>query len=38
MCYKNTPIITTNYLATGKSMVVIRQIALGDATNAFFKS
>lgn len=36
MCYKNTTITTTNYLVNGKSMVIIKQIALGVATNAFF--
>lgn len=38
MCYKNIPITTTNYLAIIESMVIIKQIALEGATNAFFKS
>lgn len=38
MCYKIILITSTNYLDTGKSMVIIRQIALEDATNALFQA
>jgi hypothetical protein len=36
MCYKIMLITSTNYLAIDKMVVVIRQIASLDATNAFF--
>lgn len=38
MCYKNLQITSTNYLAIGKSTVIITQIALCAATIAFFGS
>ena len=36
MWYKTIQINTTNYLAQGKSTVIIRQIALRRATKALF--